>query len=700
MSVLQTYEETTTLKEMAENEVLVSSTSSKTDKKKRERLISRSSTSSFDSQNSFSIFTDRDGSSSAREGTSGSGRLSLDSQLHVNKKQTRLFDRKEESDSPSPTLSQTNFPYNTSYWTDDHLNSLGISVKLSSVLTPDNIINTGWKSLGKYTCITDIFQTNLETLRSELTSVDFLPGLQWVVDSMEISDAFFTHRTIWSLALASMVCVLTVTLIQFKDAYFSYPTITDMTVDVAKELPFPAVTVCNLSPYINFSDPNYFHLQEDGVDGFLQNHSFAMSDMFVVCAFKGMMVNCFDYFRSKVTSWGICYTFNDPGLAEPIKTRHTGSTTSLTMYLKIDQANYVFGENMAAGMKKISQTQRMLRKRRRLHDKAKQTDKQEHWAIFRKYQNKCNNYVRTAKSRFHEKISTKLDSDNLQTKDWWKTIKLLTGATSKSHTIPPLIENDRIYDENKDRIVLHNPDEEPNVRDDGFLASPGFATYAAVRMVKNTHSKHLVILTVYIQRDLLYENPLKNHGNYSLFACMKECKLTYILNKCKCRMYFDEVDKRICSWKEYMYCYKPTRDKFEIDIAGQSNCSCPLPCEDTEYQTQISSTYFPSDINSVLLSQLGFMDLRKDYLEVRVFYDSLRYTTVQQVPKYTSSDIVANLGGQLGIFIGASFLTLTEIAEFIICFLYALIKAKFARYFIRPNVDFNFEDTSTAAIYN
>lgn len=422
-------------------------------------------------------------------------------------------------------------------------------------------------------------------------------------------------RTIWSLALASMVCVLTVTLIQFKDAYFSYPTITDMTVDVAKELPFPAVTVCNLSPYsnlnlktdrfleeyftslsnlghflppVNFSDPNYFHLQEDGVDGFLQNHSFAMSDMFVVCAFKGMMVNCFDYFRSKVTSWGICYTFNDPGLAEPIKTRHTGSTTSLTMYLKIDQANYVFGENMAAGMK----------------------------------------------------------------------------------------------------IVLHNPDEEPNVRDDGFLASPGFATYAAVRMVKYKYLEYPFkafgdSYCVHTKRPT-FENPLKNHGNYSLFACMKECKLTYILNKCKCRMYFDEVDKRICSWKEYMYCYKPTRDKFEIDIAGQSNCSCPLPCEDTEYQTQISSTYFPSDINSVLLSQLGFMDLRKDYLEVRVFYDSLRYTTVQQVPKYTSSDIVANLGGQLGIFIGASFLTLTEIAEFIICFLYALIKAKFARYFIRP----------------
>lgn len=151
-----------------------------------------------------------------------------------------------------------------------------------------------------------------------------------------------------------------------------------MTVDVAKELPFPAVTVCNLSPYnnlnlksdpyldeyfialsnlghfyesINFSDPNFFHLKKDGVDGFLQNNSFSLTDLLMVCTFKGAMIRCDEHFKRKITSWGTCYTFNGPDLAEPIKTRHTGCVSALAIYMNTKQADYVYGENMAAGIK-------------------------------------------------------------------------------------------------------------------------------------------------------------------------------------------------------------------------------------------------------------------------------------------------------------------------------------------------------------
>ena len=80
---------------------------------------------------------------------------------------------------------------------------------------------------------------------------------------------------------------------------------------------------------------------------------------------------------------------------------------------------------------------RMLRKRNRIHKKAKQTNRQGHWTVFRQFCNKCINYVCSAKSRFYNKTSNKLLSTNLTTKNLWKTIKLMTGFSLKTSSIPP-----------------------------------------------------------------------------------------------------------------------------------------------------------------------------------------------------------------------------------------------------------------------
>lgn len=98
----------------------------------------------------------------------------------------------------------------------------------------------------------------------------------------------------------------------------------------------------------------------------------------------------------------------------------------------------------------------MIRKRKRLHSRAKSTNKSQHWAAFRHFRNRCKNYIRTAKQRFHDNIATKLESAKVQTKDWWATIKSLTGYSQKHHNIPPLQHNGQVYDDINDKVQIFN----------------------------------------------------------------------------------------------------------------------------------------------------------------------------------------------------------------------------------------------------
>jgi hypothetical protein len=52
------------------------------------------------------------------------------------------------------------------------------------------------------------------------------------------------------------------------------------------------------------------------------------------------------------------------------------------------------------------------------------------------------------------------------------------------------------------------------------------------------------------------------------------------------------------------------------------------------------------------------------------YFESLRYTLISQIPKEKGFDFLSNIGGILGLFVGVSFVTLFEISELIIEFLF------------------------------
>ena len=92
-----------------------------------------------------------------------------------------------------------------------------------------------------------------------------------------------------------------------------------------------------------------------------------------------------------------------------------------------------------------------IRRKNRIHKKAKKTNTIGQWEKFRKIRNKCNKLILNAKQSYFDKISEKINTETNGSKNWWKLVKsLLHSDSGDDRSIPPLqVENDMIQDDNK-----------------------------------------------------------------------------------------------------------------------------------------------------------------------------------------------------------------------------------------------------------
>lgn len=131
----------------------------------------------------------------------------------------------------------------------------------------------------------------------------------------------------------------------------------------------------------------------------------------------------------------------------------------------------------------------------------------------------------------------------------------------------------------------------------------------------------------------------------------------------------------------YLNCYKKIDEKSVIrnqtlsfiESFQQNNsfkiCSdyCPLECDSASFE--ISHDFEP--IISYSKSSNGFYykkfqtyeNISRSFLSLHIYYEDLKYTLISQSPKMQVYDLVSNIGGTLGLFLGMSFLSFVEIFE-------------------------------------
>ena len=103
--------------------------------------------------------------------------------------------------------------------------------------------------------------------------------------------------------------------------------------------------------------------------------------------------------------------------------------------------------------------------------------------------------------------------------------------------------------------------------------------------------------------------------------------------------------------------------------------SCPLQCNRTQYTTMISSSalngaWYVETIRSNLNLAADFVGTplnadtaRESVARVNVYYPTLSYTLSLEAPYMDAVALLGSIGGTLGLFMGISVLSVSEIVE-------------------------------------
>jgi len=209
---------------------------------------------------------------------------------------------------------------------------------------------------------------------------------------------------------------------------------------------------------------------------------------------------------------------------------------------------------------------------------------------------------------------------------------------------------------NHSTIVYQN--EAFNTYNDNIYMPNGFRTYVKLKKIFDQklslpYNDCIKDITLFPLNKTIIELITQNDKTYDQQACFRMCfKYSLFTEKsCNCTPSTAENSWQDCYLngnKEKKICIKNVREEFNEKIyKGKCSEYCPLECDSLSYSISLSS------INGV---NTGF-DL--------YFFDT-RYTVISQKPKMEAFDLVSNLGGILGLFIGISFLSFVELIEILI----------------------------------
>ncbi len=178
-------------------------------------------------------------------------------------------------------------------------------------------------------------------------------------------------------------------------------------------------------------------------------------------------------------------------------------------------------------------------------------------------------------------------------------------------------------------------------------------------------------------------------GKHNIKLCLMSCfvktvyeKCGFLMNMAKVLMEkeFDVQEPRNLTPVQQEMCYRTVYDYgFKTD-----NCNCSVPCEEIRYQTEVMRKPWPQKwqtdkfhkifAQAVNKPNLSHAMIKENFLKVSIYYDDFITRVLEEEEAYTVESLVSDFGGQLGLFLGMSIismiemihLTITLIREFLI----------------------------------
>ncbi len=163
---------------------------------------------------------------------------------------------------------------------------------------------------------------------------------------------------------------------------------------------------------------------------------------------------------------------------------------------------------------------------------------------------------------------------------------------------------------------------------------------------------------------------------------------------------FDFCHNIFDHWFKRVKCMKNIRSNISMNLSAWETCNCYPRCQDVSYSSSISLSDWPifeqsqkivEDIlfqedfsarfspqkamkyfgNITYLKEYGtFQDYQtmikeKNFLRINIYISDTSVVRIDEMAGYTTTQLVSDIGGQLGLWIGVSVITLVEVLELI-----------------------------------
>ena len=224
-----------------------------------------------------------------------------------------------------------------------------------------------------------------------------------------------------------------------------------------------------------------------------------------------------------------------------------------------------------------------------------------------------------------------------------------------------------------------------------------------------------------IEKKIIKRLPHPYPGKCSQEATMEKSfgiPIRYTTEMCEYMCYFDEQNKW-CGYTapefsssvksvisqfgakakdinmKYKIAYKQAQMKCLLDFddlftKGGIKCNCPPPCYEEQFKVTTSNAVWPPlnraqellyELKSLRWVEMAFdswtaSTLYNNILAVNIYFNDFTVETVEQKPAYTMSDFASDLGGQMGLWIGASVFSVFELGTFLFSWITSLLLSR------------------------
>ncbi|NXF35855.1 ASIC1 protein, partial [Nyctibius bracteatus] len=220
------------------------------------------------------------------------------------------------------------------------------------------------------------------------------------------------------------------------------------------------------------------------------------------------------------------------------------------------------------------------------------------------------------------------------------------------------------------KVQIHSQDEPPLIDQLGFGVAPGFQTFVSCQ------EQRLIYLPPPWGDCKAGAGDSEFFDTYSITACRIDCETRYLVENCNCRMVHMPGDAPYCTPEQYKECADPALD-FLVEKDNEY-CVCEMPCNVTRYGKELSMVKIPSKASAKYLAKKynkSEQYIGENILVLDIFFEALNYETIEQKKAYEVAGLLGDIGGQMGLFIGASILTVLELFDYA----YEVIKHRLCR---------------------